>query len=373
MSKKRSKRKIKGREQKSRYQGRGKLAVGMATSSVLENRMAVNDLTNQSTLGSVGLEHALEQNNGKARYDASGKKILSYKEVLATILKYSVSEYEAFPVEEIMNFIDVDSISNETPIAPDTDTRIRGDNPERSSVNEANLSFDVCFRVIRPSEKKIYVHVDVELQGNYYPGYPIEKRGIYNLSRMIDSQLDVINEATNYNKLEKAHCIFICVGNVPKYLWNTVSYYTFSNTKNVGEVETNPAAYDLMELAIIRIGEKISEDVTDIIHFLHGVFYAIDEVADYIDFSQNEEFRKELESMGLTGEHLIEYGRHQVEEETQKEIEKATKMAEVEKAARVKAEEEKSKVEEEKAKVEKEKAQLAEKVKELEALLKATK
>lgn len=47
---------------------------------------------------------------------------------------------------------------------------------------------------------------------------------------------------------------------------------------------------------LIRIGEWITEDVTDIIHFLHGIFYNTNEVDSYIDFSKNEQFRKELEN-----------------------------------------------------------------------------
>ena len=39
---------------------------------------------------------------------------------------------------------------------------------------------------------------DMEPQKNYRPGYPIEKRGIYYLSRRLCSQLDVVTEKTKF-------------------------------------------------------------------------------------------------------------------------------------------------------------------------------
>ena len=277
--------------------------------------MNTND---KKVLGTLGLENALTQNEGRLHYDEAGKNVLKRKEVLANILKYSIPEFSKYSCDEIITFIDTDSISDQVPIAPDTDTRIDGDDTSQSSTNEANLSFDILFKVIKPEEKNVHLHVDLELQGNYYPIYPIEKRGIYNLSRMISSQLDVVTKKTNYNILEKAYCIFICVGNVPQKAWNTISYYGFANTLNIGNITVNPASYDLMGLILIRLGPKITEGVIDIIRFLHGLFYDMEELKNYIDFSQNEEFKRELMNMAITGDHLIELGREQERARTEK-------------------------------------------------------
>ncbi|MDD3402416.1 MAG: hypothetical protein PHQ72_03535 [Hespellia sp.] len=275
--------------------------------------------------GTIGLENSLKQAPEENRYDEIGKKVFRHKEVLANILKYSVPEYEHYSCQEIMGFIEGNSISVEDYIALDTDSRIAGDDTTMTSRDETNLTFDVKFRVLQPVEKPVHLHIDIELQGKYHPGYPIEKRGIYNLSRLIGSQIEVVNAKTNYNKLEKAYCIFICVGNLPQYLWNTVSYYKFTNTKNIGDVVTKEENYDLMGLVIIRIGEAVDKNIIDIIRFLHGIFYDVTEVDDYIDFSDNEEFRKEMGSLAITGEHLIEYGQHIEQENTRKEKERAEK------------------------------------------------
>ena len=135
--------------------------------------------------------------------------------------------------------------------------------------------------------------------------------------------MDTNDKKTNYNILEKAYCIFICVGNVPQKAWNTVSYYGFANTLNIGNITVNPASYDLMGLILIRLGPKITEGVIDIIRFLHGLFYDMEELKNYIDFSQNEEFKRELMNMAITGDHLIELGREQGREQERALTEKA--------------------------------------------------
>ncbi len=282
----------------------------------------------EKVIGTLGLEHALYQNSGQLWYDEAGKKVLSYKEVLANILKYAIPEYSEYSVTKIMSFIEDGSISNETPIGADADTRIIGENTVQSSVNEANLTFDVLFSVLKPEKKKIHIHIDVELQGNYYPGYPLEKRGIYNLSRMISSQLDVVNKKSNYNKLEKAYCIFICVGGVPQFLKNTISYYGIANKKNIGKVKPDKSCFDLMDMVIIRLGESVQDNVAEILKFLHGIFYNIEEVREYIDFSKNEALREEIKQMSINGEHLIEYGMQLEREKTEKELAEIRKSAE---------------------------------------------
>ena len=79
---------------------------------------------------------------------------------------------------------------------------------------------------------------------------------------------------------------------------------------------------------LIRLGPKITEGGIDIIRFLHGLFYDMEELKDYIDFSQNEEFKRELMNMAITGDHLIELGREQeraLTEKAKQERDKAIK------------------------------------------------
>lgn len=60
------------------------------------------------------------------------------------------------------------------------------------------------------------LHVDVEPQKSYQPGYPIEKRGLYYLARSLSSQLSLVTEATDYGQLEKCYGIWICRDDIPQ-------------------------------------------------------------------------------------------------------------------------------------------------------------
>ena len=52
------------------------------------------------------ISNVLEGNNSKDRYDAEVKKILSDKTVLSWILKYTVGEFDGYPVEYIRECIE---------------------------------------------------------------------------------------------------------------------------------------------------------------------------------------------------------------------------------------------------------------------------
>ena len=83
--------------------------------------------------GTIGLENTLSQTPERKRYDENGKRILKHKEVLANILKYSLTEYENCSCDEIMRLIEADSITQDENISPDSDSRIIGDDTVQSS------------------------------------------------------------------------------------------------------------------------------------------------------------------------------------------------------------------------------------------------
>ena len=61
--------------------------------------------------------------------DAQSKSVLHSREVLAVILQGTVSEYKGYSRKEIMDFIEVDSMSETKEVSPGrTNTQVRGDN-----------------------------------------------------------------------------------------------------------------------------------------------------------------------------------------------------------------------------------------------------
>ena len=84
-------------------------------------------------------------------------------------------------------------------------TVISGMDTEDKSVREGTVTYDIRFRAIVPdSEEQIALIINVEAQNDFYPGYPLIKRGIYYCSRMISSQYGREFTGSHYKKSRRS-------------------------------------------------------------------------------------------------------------------------------------------------------------------------
>lgn len=260
--------------------------------------------------GSLGVVSAFQLTEDMSALDRQSKKILQYREVLAIILKETVEEYQGYSEAEIMEFIEADSITEETEVSGGrTNTKIEGTATEFAELGEKTSNFDIAFRAKNPrlSDGAVVVnlYVDVEPQKNYRPGYPIEKRGIYYLSRRLCSQLDVITEKADYGQLEKCYTIFICRDRIPKDEQMSISFYKMVNHKNVGTCRPKEEDYDLMTLVIIRLGDKdYFSDQKSVLDFLTIIFQPHqrgfrEKLSRYISFEKELGVKEEKRMIGL--------------------------------------------------------------------------
>ena len=255
--------------------------------------------------------------------DAQSRTLLRSKEVLAVILQGVIPEYQGYSRREIMGFIETDSIVAGKDVSSGrTNTQIQGDAAEFVQLNEKTSRFDVVFRAKNPllttEDMLVNLHVDVEPQKSYQPGYPVEKRGIYYLARSLSSQLSLVTEHTDYGSLEKCYSIWICRDDIPADSRYSVSFYQMANTKNIGKSEVEEETYDLMTLVVIRLGDseyhgEKGDEGFELLHFLNTVMYPHGEdfmeiVSDYIDFSENEELWKEEPRMFSLSQCIYEDG-----------------------------------------------------------------
>ena len=81
-----------------------------------------------------------------------------------------------------MQFIDMDTVGNDKE-GNGIDTRLIDYNPEQTDVTDARITLDKFFRVLIPETATVHLHIDLELQGDYYPGYSLVKRGIYKYTK----------------------------------------------------------------------------------------------------------------------------------------------------------------------------------------------
>lgn len=284
--------------------------------------------------GSMGTLSAMQLTADTRGLDAECKMLLHRKEVISVILKGTVEEYEEYSLEAIMDFIEADSLEETREISADrTNAQVRGDNAEFAQLNEKVSFFDLLFRAKNPmlSEKgmQINLHIDIEPQKTYRPGYPIEKRGLYYLARSLSAQLSLVTEQTDYRGLEKCYSIWICRDDIPKEEQYSVSFYEIANTKNIGNCTVAKKDYDLIKLVVIRLGDKVyngdeGSEGYRLLRFLNAIMYPheenfMDTISEYIDFSANEELWKETKGMFSLGQCILEDGRKEGREEGREE------------------------------------------------------
>ena len=241
--------------------------------------------------------------------DEQSKTLLQYVEVLAVILRDTVTEYKGYSRKEVQEFIEAESIVSTMEVSPGrTNTKVRGDNTEFIHLNEKTSIFDLAFRAKNPllstEDIQISLHIDIEPQKTYKPGYPIEKRGIYYLARRLSSQLSLVLQGTDYNRLSKCYSIFICRDDIPKEDGYSLQVYEITNTKNTAPGTVPKEYYDLMTLVVIKLGNEVyngdeEDEEYELFRFLNAIMYPHREdfmstISEYIDYSDNEELWREV-------------------------------------------------------------------------------
>ena len=247
------------------------------------------------------------------KYDEACKRVFGNKEIIAPILNMVVPEYADCTVEDVIRYIEADSISSDDSV-DDVPIGIEGMPTEFSSVSEKLVTFDTHFKALNPKltseQVTISLHIDVEAQNDYRPhnpSYPIVKRGIYYAAREVGRQLGTLTGISDYDKLEKVYSIWICNENIPKELQNTVSRYDIKRTDVIGRVDEPEEEYDLMSVVIVRRGAEVEE--AGIFDYLNGIFKSdLKKISQYVDVTDNEKIKKEVEAMPGMGATLIQKG-----------------------------------------------------------------
>lgn len=95
------------------------------------------------------------------------------------------------------------------------------------TIPEGTVTFDIRFMALAPkSGELISLIINLEAQNDFYPGYPLIKRGIYYLSRMISAQYGTEFSESHYENVKKVYSIWICT-NPPKNRENSITSYSF--------------------------------------------------------------------------------------------------------------------------------------------------
>lgn len=126
-------------------------------------------------------------------------------------------------------------------------------------MTEGAVTYDIRFHATVPkSGELIRPIINVEAQSDFYPGYPLIKRGIYYCSRMISS---------HYERIKKVVSIWVCL-NPPKYRQNIITEYSITEKTLVGEAKEAEENYDLTSAVMICLGKPDGKNYSGILKLL---------------------------------------------------------------------------------------------------------
>lgn len=241
----------------------------------------------------------------KAAYDAACKRLLANKVILAWIMKSCLEEYRDLDVDEIAGkYIEGSPQIAKAEVNPDEKTgtdgeQIRGAKTEDSTMGEGTVTYDIRFYALAPqSGETVSLIINVEAQNDFYPGYPIIKRGIYYCSRMISSQYGVEFTDTHYERIHKVYSIWIC-SNPPKHRENTITRYVIREENIIGDILEKKENYDLLTAVMVCLGHSGDDKYTGILKLLDVLLSSVKEPEEKKKILQDDfgiKMTRELES-----------------------------------------------------------------------------
>ena len=214
----------------------------------------------------------IDTSKQEAQYDACVKRILSEKIILAWILKECVDEFKQYSIPQIMKeciegepkistvAVDQDEMDYTEDI-DENDTAIEGLNTEDNSIKEGKVYYDIRFYAVVPDTKApIHLIINIEAQKSDKTTYPIIKRAIYYVSRMISAQKNKVFTKSQYEKIRKVYSIWILM-NTDEDRSNTITEYRISERNVVGVYKEKESNYDLLTVVMLGLGNvKKAED-----------------------------------------------------------------------------------------------------------------
>lgn len=226
----------------------------------------------------------LRTTEGMKAYDAVCKRLLVNREILASIMQSCLEEYRNMDRKDIEACIEGNPQIGTIAVFPDevaeSETeanqprqtklpeQIRGANVEDSTVKENTNTYDIRFYATAPgTDGLIEIIINLEVQNDFYEGYPLIKRALYYCCRMISSQYGTEFVHQEYDKIKKVYSIWLCA-EPPKNRQNTITRYVMKEENIIGDVAEKREDYDLLTAVMICLGPEKEEKCQGVLKLL---------------------------------------------------------------------------------------------------------
>ena len=199
-------------------------------------------------------------------YDEICKHLLSYKPILARILKECVEEYHDLSYEAIQACIEPDRKG--------AHMHIIGRNTEDLTIPEAKILYDLLFTAALPKQKEqVALFINIEAQNRDDPSYPLLKRALYDGSRLLAGQKGEQHgfEHSSYGEIKKVYTIWLCFGHAKKKA-DVIHRYRIEEKQERGNWKSEKADYDVLEVVMVYPGTKRREEEDGMMGLLKELF-----------------------------------------------------------------------------------------------------
>lgn len=266
------------------------------------------------------LEKSVKITDKDAQYDASAKRLLGQKHILAHILVKTVDEFAGMDPEDVVPLIEGEPLISTVSVEPGlTNTaystksgeRLIGLNTENAEINEGLIRFDIIFYV-RTKSGLSQIIINIEAQKSEPDEYDIVNRAIFYVSRMISSQKGRDFDNSNYNDIKRVYSIWVCM-NMKE---NSMSHIHLTKD-DIIDTHVWKGDLDLINIVLIGLSENLPEhDDTYELHRLLGALLSknltvkekLTIMEDEYDLPVENNFREEVSVMCNLSQGIKEEG-----------------------------------------------------------------
>lgn len=156
----------------------------------------------------TSLANSIDASADRAKLDEVAKKLVKHKIILAEILKECVEEFKEFDLYYIekncfVGDVKVNQVAVDQDLL-DADESIVGSDTEDASHREGTVRFDLVFEARVPKSGEIIgLTINVEIQVDMDPGYPVISRAVYYLARLISRQREPSSRVQTMGRSER--------------------------------------------------------------------------------------------------------------------------------------------------------------------------
>ena len=269
------------------------------------------------------LKNVLGVTESKAQYDASAKRLLGQKSILAHILVKTVDEFKGMHPREVEKYIEGTPCISTVPVEPGLTNaakrngeRLAGFNTESGELQEGLVRFDIVFYVRLPGKagkgELTQVIINVEAQKDEPGGYEILNRAIFYVSRLISSQKERDFENSSYDDMKRVYSIWVCM-NMEE---NTMSHIHLTKDDLIGRHDWK-GKLDLLNIVMIGLAKELPEHSEMYeLHRLLGALLSnrlslgekLDIIGGEYEIPMEEELRKDVSAMCNLSQGIEEEG-----------------------------------------------------------------